>query len=141
MFDIGGLELIIIGIVALIVVGPKDLPGMFRTVGQFMGRMRGMAREFQRSMEDAADQTGLKEATKDLRKVNDLGLNSATKSAQNFAKDFMDNKTAATAEPAGPKAPTPTPAPTPAPAAAAEPAPAATAAPAPADAAKPVADS
>lgn len=98
MFDIGGLELIVIGIVALIVVGPKDLPGMFRTAGKFMGRMRGMAREFQRSMEDAADQSGLKEATKDLRGMNDLGLNSATKSAQNFAKDFMDNKTAAKAE-------------------------------------------
>ncbi|MEM9232079.1 MAG: Sec-independent protein translocase protein TatB [Pseudomonadota bacterium] len=105
MFDIGGLELIVIGIVALIVVGPKDLPGMFRTAGQFMGRMRGMAREFQRSMEDAADQSGLSEATKDLRKMNDLGLNSATKSAQNFAKDFMDNKTASKAEPIGPKAP------------------------------------
>ncbi len=119
MFDIGGLELIVIGIVALIVVGPKDLPGMFRTAGKFMGRMRGMAREFQRSMEDAADQSGLKEATKDLRGMNDLGLNSATKSAQNFAKDFMDNKTAAKAEADTPTAKTPAPdAPTPAPEAA-----------------------
>ena len=56
MFDIGGLELLVIGVIALIVVGPKDLPGMFRTVGQFVGRMRGMAREFQRSMEAAADE-------------------------------------------------------------------------------------
>ena len=69
MFDIGWLELIIIGIVALIVVGPKDLPGLFRTVGRFMGRARGMAREFQRSMEEAADESGMKEAANSIRKV------------------------------------------------------------------------
>ncbi|MDE0112845.1 MAG: Sec-independent protein translocase protein TatB, partial [Albidovulum sp.] len=50
MFDIGWSELLIIGIVALIVVGPKDLPGMFRALGRFTGKMRGMAREFQRAM-------------------------------------------------------------------------------------------
>lgn len=89
MFDIGWMELMLIGIVALIVVGPKDLPGMFRTVGKFVGKARSMAREFQRSMEQAADETGLKEATKDLQGLNDLGLNSATKTAKSFAKNMM----------------------------------------------------
>ena len=42
MFDIGWSELLLIGIVALIVVGPKELPGLFRTVGRFMGKARGM---------------------------------------------------------------------------------------------------
>lgn len=90
MFDIGFLELTIIGIVALIVVGPKDLPGMFRQAGRFMGKMRGMAREFQRSMEEAADESGLKEAASTLRGSKDLGLNSATRSAQSYAKKMLD---------------------------------------------------
>ena len=67
MFDIGFSELMVIGIVSLIVVGPKDLPGMFRTVGRYVGKAKGMAREFQRSMEDAADATGLKDVTSDFK--------------------------------------------------------------------------
>ena len=69
MFDIGFSELMVIGVVSLIVVGPKDLPGMFRTVGRYVGKAKGMAREFQRSMEDAADATGLKDVTTDFKNM------------------------------------------------------------------------
>ena len=55
MFDLGWTELLLIGIVALIVVGPKDLPMLFRKVGQFVGKAKGMAREFSRAMDQAAD--------------------------------------------------------------------------------------
>ncbi|MFT5867520.1 MAG: sec-independent protein translocase protein TatB, partial [Gammaproteobacteria bacterium] len=43
MFGLGWSEMVLVAIVALIVIGPKDLPGMFRTVGQFTGQARGMA--------------------------------------------------------------------------------------------------
>ena len=69
MFDLGMGELLVIGIVALIVVGPKDLPVMFRTVGKFTGRMKAMAREFTNAMHDAADETGMREVSRDLKKM------------------------------------------------------------------------
>ena len=84
MFDIGWGELFLIGIVALIVVGPKDLPGLFRSVGQFTGKARGMAREFQRSLEQAANEAGMTEMQKSLRSI-DKGLDAATSSARKFA--------------------------------------------------------
>lgn len=94
MFDIGWAELLIIAIVALIVVGPKDLPGMFRTVGQFMGRARGMAREFQRSMEQAADESGLKGAADDLKSAS-RHTRSPTQTVRSFAEKTVGDPFAA----------------------------------------------
>lgn len=67
MPDIGWMELMVIGIVALIVVGPKDLPVMFRKAGLFVGRIKGMAREFTSAMNDAADQTGMREMNREMK--------------------------------------------------------------------------
>lgn len=71
MLDIGWTELLVIGVVALIVVGPKDLPKMFRTLGQFTAKARNMAREFQRAMDEAADESGVKDVARDLRGMTD----------------------------------------------------------------------
>ncbi|WP_069299747.1 Sec-independent protein translocase protein TatB [Neptunicoccus sediminis] len=101
MFDIGMAEMIVIGVVALIVVGPKDLPQMFRKVGQFVGKARGMARDFQRAMEQAADGTGVNEIASDLKSVTsmkNLGLDDATKSFQDYQKSFEPEKVDAAAE-------------------------------------------
>lgn len=87
MFDIGGSELLIIGVVALIVVGPKDLPSMFAAVGRFTAKARAMGREFQRAMHDAADETGMAEVRKDIQNLatkKDLGLDKVEEAAQKF---------------------------------------------------------
>jgi len=66
MFDIGWSELLVIGMLALIVVGPKELPGLLRTIGQYVGKARSVAREFQRSMDEAAREADIG-ALKELR--------------------------------------------------------------------------
>jgi sec-independent protein translocase protein TatB len=53
MFDIGWGELLVIGVVALIAIGPKELPGVLRMVGQWMGKIRRMASEFQGQFQEA----------------------------------------------------------------------------------------
>lgn len=99
MFDIGMTELMVIGIVALIVVGPKDLPGMFRTLGRFTARARGMAREFTRAMEDAAKDSGVSDVSKTIKGVANpkkMGLDALNSAADSFEKwDPLKGKTEA----------------------------------------------
>ena len=89
MLDLGMSELLVIGIVALIVIGPKDLPGLFRSLGQFTGKMRGMAREFSRAMEAAADESGVKDVARDLKSATSaksMGLEAVKDAASKFEK-------------------------------------------------------
>jgi len=67
MFGLSWGELMVVGVVALIVVGPKDLPGLFRSVGEFTGKARMMAREFSRAMEQAAQDSGVNDINKTIR--------------------------------------------------------------------------
>ena len=90
MFDLGWLELLIIGITALIVVGPKELPQLFRTVGRFFGKVKAMAREFSQSMEEAANESGLKDATKTLNSITDLHQKTKSPIKKNLEKAFKE---------------------------------------------------
>jgi sec-independent protein translocase protein TatB len=76
MFDIGWGELVVIGIVALIAIGPKELPTVLRTLGQYMGKIRRMASEFQGQFQEAmreAEMADLKKSAEDLKSsVTDL---------------------------------------------------------------------
>ena len=72
MFDIGWSELVLIGVVALIAIGPKELPGVLRTVGQWMGKARKMAAEFQGQFQEAmreAEMADLKKSFDEVREA------------------------------------------------------------------------
>ena len=64
--EVGATELLVIAAIALIVVGPKDLPIMMRKLGQFLGRMRAMASEFRASFDDLARQAELDELRREV---------------------------------------------------------------------------
>jgi sec-independent protein translocase protein TatB len=70
MFDIGWSELVVIAVVALIAIGPKELPGVLRMVGQWMGKARKMASEFQGQFNEAmreAEMADLKKSFDDIK--------------------------------------------------------------------------
>ncbi|MFT5364706.1 MAG: sec-independent protein translocase protein TatB, partial [Dinoroseobacter sp.] len=92
MLDIGLPEMLVVGVVALIVVGPKDLPVLFRKLGEFTGKAKSMAREFSSAMNAAADGAGVG----DLKKMGD-DIRSATSTKnmgldglKNMSKDYKD---------------------------------------------------
>ncbi len=64
MFDFGAGELVVIGVVALVAIGPKELPGLLRTVGQAVGKMRRMAGDFQNQFNDAMREADMAETQK-----------------------------------------------------------------------------
>lgn len=65
-FGVGYSELFVLAIIAAIVIGPKDLPKVLRTFGQFMNKARGMAREFQGHVDQAMRDGGLDALKKDM---------------------------------------------------------------------------
>ncbi len=110
MLDLGWTELLIIGVVALIVIGPKDLPMLFRNLGRFVGKARAMARDFTRAMNEAADDSGVNEVAKGLRVASNPiggvmdGVKDATKDisqafgAEKFDRDSETGKLSAERE-------------------------------------------
>lgn len=71
MFDFDAGKFLIIGVVALIVIGPKELPRVLRQVGQTVGRVRRMAAEFQGQFMDAMKEADIESIRQDLKKIGD----------------------------------------------------------------------
>lgn len=111
--DIGFAELLLIGIIALIVVGPEDLPQMFRQIGRFTAKIKSMGREFSRAMEQAAADTGIKDVAKDLKSATSakgMGLDKVKEAADRFEKWDPIKNAAKPSGPARPLTPPPMPA-------------------------------
>ncbi len=122
MFDIGWSELVLIGVVALVAIGPKELPGVLRMVGQWMGKARKMAAEFQGQFQEAMREAEMADLKKSFDEVKEAatGFNPLTSLQKDVSDalrvDALDRpaETAATtsvveppASPTTPEAPTP----------------------------------
>ncbi|WP_332771240.1 Sec-independent protein translocase protein TatB [Phenylobacterium sp.] len=92
--EVGGLELLVIAAVALIVVGPKDLPLMLRKLGQFTAKLRGMANEFRASFDEMARQSELDELRKEVEAMRkgQLTETTAAMDASNAQVDQVFNE-------------------------------------------------
>ena len=66
MLDIGWTEILVITVVALFIVGPKDIPKALRTVGIWLGKLKSLSREFQNTVEDAVRESELDEVKKQI---------------------------------------------------------------------------
>jgi sec-independent protein translocase protein TatB len=87
MFDIGWSEILLIGVVALIVIGPKELPGVLRTMGQGVTKLRRMAAEFQGQFNEALREAELHDLKKD---VDDLRATAASLNPLNVIRNEVE---------------------------------------------------
>jgi sec-independent protein translocase protein TatB len=74
MLDIGWSEMLVIAVVAIVVIGPKDLPKALRTVGQWVGRARRVAREFKDSVDDMVRDSELDELRRETEQMSRFAL-------------------------------------------------------------------
>jgi len=117
MFDIGWSELVVIAVVALIAIGPKELPAVLRTVGQYMGKIRRMASEFQGQFQEAMREAEMADLKKSVDEMTDVAkgfsdfdpLASVKKEVDSFTADPLATTSTASASPeaAAPDTPAP----------------------------------
>lgn len=89
---VGGFEILVIGLVALLVVGPKDLPVLMRKVGQFVGKARGMANEFRASFDEMARQSELDDLRKEVEALRSgQGMHALGADAEAAFKDIRSD--------------------------------------------------
>lgn len=100
MFDIAWSEFLIVAVVALVVVGPRDLPALLRNVGRMIGTVRRMAGEFQTQFNDALKEAELDELRREVSGLKDVASKAAGGDPFSIARDELktaiDGKPAAT---------------------------------------------
>jgi sec-independent protein translocase protein TatB len=110
MFDIGWSELLVIGVVALIAIGPKELPGVLRMVGQWIGKARRMAGEFQSQFSEAmreAEVADLKKTFDDVSQAaSSIASGNVLTSTAKDVEDALSLNTAGVGTPTSPEPPT-----------------------------------
>jgi sec-independent protein translocase protein TatB len=114
MFDLGWGKIVIIAVIALVVIGPKELPAVLRTVGQWMGKIRRMAAEFQGQFQEAMREAEMADLKKSIDAITDAtrgigsGFDPLSSVTKNIESAFQEkpSETPATGEPAGTPAPT-----------------------------------
>ena len=105
MFEVGWSELLVIAVVAIVVIGPKDLPRVMRVVGQWSGKMKRMAREFQGQFNEAmreAELDDVRKGVEEIGKIDPLGdvRREMTKAGEDIKKSMDVTAPAAAATPA-----------------------------------------
>src|SRR5882724_10106826 len=106
MFDIGWSELVVIAVVALIAIGPKELPAVLRTVGSYMGKIRRMAGEFQNQFQEAMREAEMADLKKSVDEMTSAArfdpIDSVRKEFESAGRDFeaaLEDKPASPAPP------------------------------------------
>jgi len=98
MFDIGWTELLVLAVLAILIVGPKDLPRMLYSLGQALGKMRRQADDFRRQFNESMREAGMDEVRNDMKKMSDL--NPANQIRNEIESTFTD-KPSSTSETSG----------------------------------------
>lgn len=114
-FGIGGSEILLVAVVALIVIGPKDLPKVLRALGKTLARVRGMASDFQGHLNEAMKDTGVDELRREVTNLKSIATTEITKQADAFMKaqeeakaemkKILDEGEPKPSQPAAPEAP------------------------------------
>lgn len=94
MFDIGWSELLVIGIVALIVVGPKDLPILLRTIGKYVGMIRRQAGEFRAQFDEAMRESELEQLKQEVTKLKSEAEGTLKSAERSVSDEFASARSA-----------------------------------------------
>lgn len=108
MFDITSSKLFLLAIVALLVIGPKDFPVLLRTIGKYVGIIRGHAREFRAQFDEAMRETELAQLKKDMESIaqeTEASLNATGREVEQTLNDAGKTVEASFENPLAPVAP------------------------------------
>jgi sec-independent protein translocase protein TatB len=92
MFDISWTELLVIGAVALLVVGPKELPALLRTIGRYSGMIKRQANEFRSQFDEAMRETELEQLRRDVEKIKSEAESTLREAERAVDREVTENR-------------------------------------------------